>query len=307
MLWLITGITFIATLSLVVAVFYAFSPSEVNVAARFSRLAGCAAAVQEETRFADRQRDRVRDSLASLGKLLPQASTHSASRTQLLMIRAGYRSPEAILAMRGFKLMFPIGTLAAVFLTGAYRLNPFMIPVLALAMGYLIPDILLTWRVHARQHHLRRGLPDALDLLVICVEAGLGLDQALMKVAQDMRITHHELSEELQLVNLEMRIGKTRIEALRELARRTGLDDIKSLVAMLIQTERFGTSIAQSLRVFSDEMRTKRRQRAEEMSAKTSVKMVPALVLFIFPALMVVILGPAVLSVMRHLLPVMQK
>jgi tight adherence protein C len=104
-----------------------------------------------------------------------------------------------------------------------------------------------------------------------------------------------------------MRIGKTRIEALRELARRTGLDDIKSLVAMLIQTERFGTSIAQSLRVFSDEMRTKRRQRAEEMSAKTSVKMVPALVLFIFPALMVVILGPAVLSVMRHLLPIMQK
>jgi tight adherence protein C len=104
-----------------------------------------------------------------------------------------------------------------------------------------------------------------------------------------------------------MRIGKSRIEALRELARRTGLDDIKSLVAMLIQTERFGTSIAQSLRVFSDEMRTKRRQRAEEMSAKTSVKMVPALVLFIFPALMVVILGPAVLSVMRHLLPIMQK
>ena len=307
MLWLITCITFIATLSLVVAVFYAFSPSEVNVAARFSRLAGSAAPVQEETRFAHRQRDRVRDSLASLGKLLPQASTQSASRTQLLMIRAGYRSPEAILAMRGFKLMFPIGTLAAVFLTGAYRLNPFMIPALALAVGYLVPDILLTWRVHARQHHLRRGLPDALDLLVICVEAGLGLDQALMKVAQDMRITHHELSEELQLVNLEMRIGKTRIEALRELARRTGLDDIKSLVAMLIQTERFGTSIAQSLRVFSDEMRTKRRQRAEEMSAKTSVKMVPALVFFIFPALMVVILGPAVLSVMRHLLPVMQK
>lgn len=179
MLWLITCITFIATLSLVVAVFYAFSPSEVN------------------------------------GRLLSQASTHSVSRTQLLMIRAGYRSPEAILAMRGFKLMFPIGTLAAVFLTGAYRLNPFMIPVFALAVGYLVPNILLTWRVHARQHHLRRGLLDALDLLVICVEAGLGLDQALMKVAQDMRITHHELSEELQLVNLEMRIGKTRIRSYR--------------------------------------------------------------------------------------------
>jgi tight adherence protein C len=142
-----------------------------------------------------------------------------------------------------------------------------------------------------------------LDLLVICVEAGLGLDQALMKVSQDMRISHRELSEELQLVNMEMRIGKTRIDALRELARRTGLDDIKALVAMLIQTERFGTSIAQSLRVYSDDMRLKRRQRAEEMSAKTSVKMVPPLVFFIFPALMVVILGPAVITLIRQLMP----
>src|SRR5262249_5909729 len=129
---------------------------------------------------------------------------------------------------------------------------------------------------------------------------GLGLDQSLMKVAQDMKISHGALSEELQFVNLEMRIGKTRIDALRELARRTGLDDIKALVAMLIQTERFGTSIAQSLRVHSDDMRLKRRQRAEEMSAKTAVKMVPALVFVIFPALMVVILGPAVITLIRQ-------
>jgi len=307
MLWIITLITFVATLSVVAAIVYAFSPKEVSVAARLSRLAGISTPAPEEARFAERQKERVRDSLASVGKLIPPASTQQAPRTQLLMIRAGYRSPEAILAMRGFKILFPIGVLAAVFLSGLYRLNPFMIPVIALALGYLLPDILLTWRVHARQTRLRRGLPDALDLLVICVEAGLGLDQALMKVSQDMRITHHELSEELQLVNLEMRIGKSRIEALRELARRTGLEDIKSLTAMLIQTERFGTSIAQSLRVFSDDMRTKRRQRAEEMSAKTSVKMVPPLVFFIFPALMVVILGPAVLAVMRQLLPAMQK
>jgi len=162
-------------------------------------------------------------------------------------------------------------------------------------------DMWLTWRVSSRQARLRRGLPDALDLLVICVEAGLGLDQALLKVSQDMKISHPELSEELQFVNLEMRIGKTRIDALRELARRTGLDDIKALTAMLIQTERFGTSIAQSLRIYSDDMRIKRRQRAEEMSAKTSVKMVPALVFFIFPALMVVILGPAIITLMHQL------
>jgi tight adherence protein C len=217
------------------------------------------------------------------------------------MFRAGYRSSEALLAMRGVKLLFPIAALAVMYFSGLYRINVFFIPVATFAVSYLLPDMWLTWRVSVRQRKLRRGLPDALDLLVICVEAGLGLDQALMKVAQDMKIAHPELSEELQFVNLEMRIGKTRIDALRELARRTGLDDIKSLVAMLIQTERFGTSIAQSLRVYSDDMRMKRRQRAEEMSAKTSVKMVPALVFFIFPALMVVILGPAVITLMHQL------
>jgi tight adherence protein C len=146
---------------------------------------------------------------------------------------------------------------------------------------------------------LRLALPDGLDLLVICVEVGLGLDQALMRVASELLIVHPELSEELQLVTAEMRVGKTRIEALRELGRRTGLDDIKSLVGMLIQTERFGTSIAQSLRIYSEDLRTKRRQRAEQLSAKTSVKMVPALVFFIFPALMAVILGPAVILLMH--------
>jgi len=303
MIWLLTLLTFLATTGVVVALFYAFSPGEVSIATRLARIAGIAAPVQEEAKFADRQKERVRDTLANVGKMLPAVSTEKASRTQLLMIRAGYRSPEGLLAMRGVKLIFPIAALAGVYLTGMYRANPFLVPVLALGLGYLLPDMWLTWRVKSRQHKLRRALPDALDLMVICVEAGLGLDQALMKVSQDMRISHPQLSEELQLVNMEMRIGKARIDALRELARRTGLDDIKALVAMLIQTERFGTSISQSLRVYSDDMRLKRRQRAEEMSAKTSVKMVPALVFFIFPALMVVILGPAIITLIRQLLP----
>jgi tight adherence protein C len=300
MIWALTILTFLATAGVVVALVYAFSPGEVSVATRLARLTGIAAPVEEEQKFAERQKERVRDSLATVGKLLPAQNTANASRTQLLMIRAGYRSSEALLAMRGVKLLFPAAALAAVYFTGFYHVNPFFVPAVALVLGYLIPDMWLTWRVSSRQGKLRRGLPDALDLLVICVEAGLGLDQALMKVSQDMKISHSELSEELQFVNLEMRIGKTRIDALRELARRTGLDDIKALVAMLIQTERFGTSIAQSLRVYSDDMRLKRRQRAEEMSAKTAVKMVPALVFFIFPALMVVILGPAVLTLMRQ-------
>jgi tight adherence protein C len=308
MIWILTIFTFLATAGVVVALVYAFSPGEASIASRLARLAGVATPVHDEAKFADRQKERVRDTLANVGKLLPTPpSTDTVSRTQLLMIRAGYRSPEALLAMRGVKLIVPIGTLSAVYFFGLYRLNAFLVPVVALGLGYLIPDMWLTWRVSARQRRLRRALPDALDLLVICVEAGLGLDQALMKVAQDMKITHPELSEELQLVNLEMRIGKTRIDALRELARRTGLDDIKALVAMLIQTERFGTSIAQSLRVYSDDMRVKRRQRAEEMSAKTSVKMVPPLVFFIFPALMVVILGPAIIAILHQLGPAFSK
>jgi tight adherence protein C len=141
-----------------------------------------------------------------------------------------------------------------------------------------------------------------MDLLVICVEAGLGLDQALLRVSQELHRTHREFSDELQLVSTEMRLGKTRAEALRELGRRTGLEDLKGLITMLIQTERFGTSVAQSLRVFSNDLRTKRRQRAEEMTAKISIKMVPVLVLFIFPALMIVVLGPAILTIMRQFL-----
>jgi tight adherence protein C len=142
-----------------------------------------------------------------------------------------------------------------------------------------------------------------MDLMVICVEVGLGLDQALMKVAEELAIVHPELSMELQMVNLEMRVGKTRVDALRELSDRTGLEDIKALVAILVQTDRFGTSIVQSLRIFSDELRMKRRQRAEEMSAKVSVKMVPPLVFLIFPSLMAVVLGPAIITIMRVLLP----
>jgi tight adherence protein C len=301
MIWILTILTFLATGGVVVALVYAFSPAEVSIATRLARLAGIAGPAQDEPKFADRQKERVRDTLANVGKILPAPSTDKANRTQLLMIRAGYRSSEALLAMRGIKVIFPIAALAGVYFSGLYRINVFFVPVATFALGYLMPDMWLTWRVSVRQRKLRRALPDALDLLVICVEAGLGLDQALMKVSQDMRIAHPQLSEELQFVNLEMRIGKTRIDALRELARRTGLEDIKALVAMLIQTERFGTSIAQSLRVYSDDMRLKRRQRAEEMSAKTSVKMVPALVFFIFPALMVVILGPALITLSHQL------
>jgi tight adherence protein C len=298
MVWLMTGITFVASFAVLVFLLYAFAPAEQGVASRLAQLFHGAQPVKR-TDFVAKQKAVVRDTLATIGKALPDPGLSQGSKTGLMMVRAGYRSPNAVLAMQGVKILLPVGLVGLVFVTGIYHQNPIFFPLIAAAVGFLAPDLWLSSRVRARQHRLRKGLPDGLDLLVICVEAGLGLDQALLRVAQELHIAHRELSEELQRVNLEMRVGKTRVEALRELARRTGLEDIKSLVTMLIQTERFGTSIAQSLRVHSDDLRTKRRQRAEEMSAKTSVKMVPALVFFIFPALMVVILGPAILTIMR--------
>ncbi|OLC90008.1 MAG: hypothetical protein AUH86_24340 [Acidobacteria bacterium 13_1_40CM_4_58_4] len=305
MIWALTMVTFLATVAVFAALFYAFTPSEVRVAGRLSRLVRSSTAIEEDP-SALQQKERMRNALASVGKLVP-ADASKKSYADLLIIRAGYRSPSAILALRGAKVLLPIALVIFVFASGLHRMNPFVFPVLAAVVGYLVPELWLVWRVHARQTLLRRALPDCLDLLVICVEAGLGLDQALLKVAEELRVSHPELTGELKLVNMEMRVGKSRVEALRELGHRTGLEDIKSLVAMLIQTERFGTSISQSLRVFSDDMRMRRRQRAEEMGAKTTVKMVPPLVFFIFPALMVVILGPALITLVRQMMPVLSK
>ena len=172
------------------------------------------------------------------------------------------------------------------------------------AFGFFIPRFLLKKKMQERQRRIRLGLPDGLDLTVICVEAGLSLDQAMMRVGEDLRTAHPELSGEFHLFDLETRAGKPRVEALRNLAERTGVDDIRSLVATLIQTDRFGTSVAQALRVHSDSLRTERRQRAEEQAAKTTVKMIIPLVLFVMPSLIFVTVGPAVIQLMHIFMPV---
>ncbi len=173
----------------------------------------------------------------------------------------------------------------------------------AAGFGYIMPGIVLARKARRRQHRIRLALADALDLLVVSVEAGLGLDQALARVAQELASAYPDLSSELRLVNLELLAGKGRSEALRNMAERTGVDDLTSLVAMLIQTDKFGTSVANSLRVFSDTLRTKRRQRAEEAAAKTGVKMVFPLVVCIFPAIWIVTIGPAALQFIKVLGP----
>jgi tight adherence protein C len=305
MIWVATAVTFLATVFVLMAVLYALSSGEQLIAQRLTRLWHPPAST-EKVRLREKQKQWVQNVLTDVGKLVP-ASTKKLPHTQRLMVRAGYRRPEAVTAMRGAKVLLPVAGVALVYLTGVYRHNPLFLLVFAGVVGFLLPEIWLTWRIRRRQRRIRLALPDALDLLVVCVEAGLGLDQAILRVSEELRIVHPQLSEEMQLVNLEMRLGKNRLDALRELAARTGVDDVKALVAMLIQTDRFGTSVAQSLRVHSDDLRTKRRQRAEEMAAKTTIKMIPPLVFFIFPALFVVILGPAVISVARKLLPAVNR
>lgn len=171
-----------------------------------------------------------------------------------------------------------------------------------IALGFYLPNLILNHQIQARQKQLNEGLPDALDLLVVCVEAGLGLNAAMKRVADDFKVGNPVLSQEFQLANLEILAGLDREQALRNLADRTGVEDLASLCAILIQADRFGTSIATALRVQSDTMRTNRRQRLEEKAAQTPVKLIFPLLLFIFPALMVVILGPAIVQVMENLI-----
>ncbi len=246
-------------------------------------------------------RARFQQALDPLSRALP-ASPHDVSRTRAWLIQAGYRDPQHLSIYNGLRVLF-----AVLGLLGVFLFSGFDSPLLMLGMfafGFFIPRFLLKRKVAQRQLRIRLGLPDALDLTVICVEAGLPLDQAMTRVGADLSYAHPDLSDEFHLFDLETRAGKPRVEALRNLAARTGVEDVRSLVGTLIQTDRFGTSVAQALRVHSDSLRTERRQRAEEQAAKTTVKMIIPLVLFVMPSLIFVTVGPAVIQLMRLILPV---
>jgi tight adherence protein C len=246
-------------------------------------------------------RERVEQALDPLSKAIP-LSPSDVSRTRRWLMQAGYRDAMDVNYYFGARiLMATIGFVSIAVLT-AFKNPPLLIGVTGL--GFILPRFILKRMIRDRQARIRLGLPDALDLTVICVEAGLALDQALMRVGQDLHHAHPDLSEEFHLVNLEMRAGKPRAEALRNLVERTGVDDIRALVGTLIQTDRFGTSVAQALRVHSDSLRTERRQRAEEQAAKTTIKMVPPLVIFVLPSIIFVTIGPAVIQLVRQLSPV---
>jgi len=240
-----------------------------------------------------------------LGDMIPR-SPEEMSRQEKRLVKAGIRHKDGPVLFYGAKLSLAVTILLTFAVTGFLAPNlPSALRAVALSvfLGAAIPDIWLTRKGRARQERLQLAIPDVLDLTVVCIEAGLGLDQSLMRIGQEISKVHPDLSEELRLYNLEVNAGRTRADALRHLAGRTEVEDLKSLTAVLIQTDRFGTGIAQSLRVFSDSLRTKRRQRAEERAAKTAIKMVPVLVFFIFPAIFIMVVFPAFLAIVRDLLP----
>ena len=302
MLILLSFIAFVFAASVIAAGALVLAPSQsATVERRLGELTG-----KPIGRRSDVPRNqRLLGALKRLGSSAPHSSKE-LGKLQQRLVTAGYRSHDAIV------LFFGIRIGAALLLFSLLASSLFMRPNLTVALagcalGYLLPGMVLARKAKARQHMLRMGLPDALDLLVVTVEAGLGLDQAIQRVAEEIAFAHPHLAEELRLVNLELRAGKARTEALRALADRTQVEDLSSLVAILVQTDRFGTSVAQSLRVHADTMRTKRRQRAEEAAAKTGVKMVFPLVFCIFPAIFVVTIGPAAIKFVQVLVPMTVK
>jgi tight adherence protein C len=228
-------------------------------------------------------------------KVLPR-SPEEVSVIQKRLIRAGYRKNSDLNVFYASKVLTPVTLALLSTATGMYNYGPIFVYALAFGLGFLLPDFWLGNRIAARQLKIRLGLPQALDLMVICIEAGLSIDQAMVRVADELQISAPELSDELSLVNLEQRAGRPRADAWRNLAERTDVDTVRALIAMLIQADQFGTSVAKSLRIHSDTLRTQRRQQAEEQANKTTVKLVFPLALFIFPSLFVVALGPSLIA-----------
>jgi tight adherence protein C len=243
-----------------------------------------------------------------LGNFVPQ-SPKDVTVMQRRLIRAGMRSENSLKVLYGTKAVFGVlcPALTAGLVLGATTdpSNKFIAILGAAAVGFFGPNEYVRRKAQKRQKEISRGLPNALDLLVVCVESGLGLDQAILQVSKELAHAHPEISEEFGFVTLELKAGKRRVEALRNLAERTGVDDLKKLVAVLIQADRFGTGVAQSLRAHADFMRVQARQIAEEKAAKLGVKLIFPIFFCILPSLFVVTVGPVAMKIVRELIPMM--
>jgi tight adherence protein C len=234
--------------------------------------------------------------LEKVEKVLPRSQSEM-SVVQQRLLRSGFRGESAMKYFYASKVLVPLALCVILTFTSFAKDSPFVFYAGALGLGYLAPDFWLGRKIKKRQEEIRRGLPDVLDLLIICLEAGLGMDQATARTATEMASAHPVIADEMDLVVLEQRAGRARSDAWRSMADRTDVDVVRNLVSTLVQSEQFGTSIAKTLRTHSDTMRTQRVQQIEEQAAKTTVKLIFPLVLFIFPTLFLVTLGPAIIII----------
>lgn len=295
MLTLIIVFTFTSLALMVMSVYWIFARPQSTVTARLETMDPSLALVENNpvTTMAEKVAE-------PLNRIVP-ISAIEAQKIQKRMLQAGYRSPDAAMAFRAIQisltLAFPSLLLTLCFILDG-SVNAFLVwSLLGAGIGFYLPRLVLSKKISNRQLRITWGLADALDLLVVAVEAGLGLNAALNRVGEELKIAHPDLHTELEIVNLEIRVGRSRDEALRNLAERTGVEDIRSFVALLIQADRYGSSIAKAVRIFAESLRTKRRQRAEQASQKAALKLIFPLTACLFPVIILVILAPAVLNI----------
>jgi tight adherence protein C len=307
-------ITFLAVVLASSAVFFYFDSREALQTWR-RRADGTSTPLESEAApigVIDQLMAQLRALLEWFARVNQPSNVEEVRATRRQLINAGYRSSKAPVFFIGSKLLLAILMAGLVAMIPAKLLGFPSVSkltfyyVLAAACGYYAPALWLRMAIGTRKDALQRAIPDALDLMVVCVEAGLGLDQAIGRVGEEVKRTHPILSDELNLLGLELRTGASRQEALRNLALRTDLEEVRNLVALLVQTDRFGTSIGQALRVHSDSMRTARRLKAEELAAKLPVKLLFPLIFFIFPSILIVSVGPACINMIKVLFPLMK-
>ena len=294
MLILIVVLTFTSLALGVMSVYWLFSRPQDVVTARLESIDPSLTLIENNpvTTMAERVAE-------PLNRIVP-LSALEAAKLQKKLLQAGYRSPDAAMAFRAVQVSL-IVAIPTIVITASYAFDrPFnttlILSLLGAAIGFYLPRLVLSNKIKGRKLRITWGLADTLDLMVVAVEAGLGLNAALNRVAEELKKTHPDLHYELELVNLEIRVGRGREEALRNLAERTGVDDIRSFVALLVQADRYGSSIARAVRIFSESLRTKRRQKAEQMSQKAALKLIFPLTAFLFPVIILVILAPAALN-----------
>jgi len=302
MIWFVVGLTAISVTLLVLGGSQLVTQSDTRLVRRRLQSLAVNGGVQEvrERRRRRAQRESLENFLEAFGARVGSGAA-GKKRLRDTLLHAGFRHPSAGLIFMGTRvalavIFLMVGIIAAA-VFGVSPQNRMLMVAAGVLFGWMVPFMAVKRKMRRRQDELQRALPDALDLMVVCVEAGLGLNQALVRVGEEIDRVSRALSEEFVLVSLEIRAGTPRDDALRHLGERTGLSEIRSFVSMLIQTDRFGTSIAHALRIHADESRTKRRQHAEEAAAKLAVKLLIPIVLFIFPSLFIVILGPAIFRI----------